>query len=172
MNRFVKGQELFSDTLNTHTDRVNQLSKDRVTDTRYKPQGKQKDKLRHYRIQSVGDEHLTVKRCDPDGTNVGTETEKIYRAPRMRVSQWDGLTINGTTYTKVTSIQRTACIVCDDSDDETQDVTPDYETPADSWEGDIIKAVKLEKATTLYVGTADEAVVTYEEITDGREWAK
>ena len=120
------------------------------------------NKIQHFRVQSIADEYLVCKKCDSDGTNISTTTEKVYRAPRMRVTQWDGLTIGGITYTKVSAIERSAT---DGVDTETHKCTPDYETPSGPWDGDIIKAEKL--STPVVDG---DNTYYYEEITDGRDW--
>ena len=130
----------------------------------------------HAHVQSISDEWLTCKQCDPDGsypeddpTGAGVDTIKIYRSPDFRVSQWDGLTIppiTGILYTKITVVSRTAHDETHVEDDETQVITRDYETPSGVWLGSIIKAIRLEKKITI-----DGNDLFFEEINEGREWA-
>lgn len=132
--------------------------------------------IRHFHVQSISDEYLTCKRCDPDGSYPASDPdgsevieEKVYRAADFRVSQWDGLTIPPTTgilYTKITALSRTAHDEAHVEDDETQTITRDYETPSGTWLGSIIAAHRLEKPVTVGADT-----LVWEEDYCGRDWA-
>ena len=112
--------------------------------------------IAHFHVQSIATSgvYLNCKRCDSAGsypandpTGANITTIKVYRANDFQPDQYDGLTLGTVTYTKVSAVQRTACIVCDTSDDETQYIKPDIITPSGSWLGSIIVADRIPALT-------------------------
>ena len=118
--------------------------------------------IQQMKVVAEFNDHLTCHTWD--GTSEGTDAIHVAKPPTLRLTPYDGQTVNGITYNYTGYNTRTA----ENEDEETEDqqITPDYAA------GDVIFAVKNIAGGT---GATDDEYVDCEWLdlnVDGRAWAK
>ena len=117
------------------------------------------------RLQAIAEDYLTFKTWD--GTSEGTETIYAAKPFALQKTAWNGIAINGVTYTYAASpgVSRSAN---DGVDTETQLITPDLETPWGSWNGQEFTIIIRHGGTGIeYSGHP----LIWQTLNDGISWA-
>lgn len=122
-----------------------------------------------YAVQVVHDDYLECKRTD--GDDVVGDSVNIAKDPDLRVSRYDGLTIDGLDYS-YTGVQARTVTINGTSDSKDQVVIPKYHVPADGPAGFVGSVITAAPIPTRVRNDADSAYVYCQlrEITQ-RAWA-